>query len=339
VLATANSATVLAGRVISQSPAGNTPATAGSTVGIVVSLGPVQVQVPNVVGSTLAGATTSLQGLGFVVTSTTVPNAAPAGQVLTQTPTALTTANQGSTVALTVSAGPAGLGLVAAFGFEETTGTAVIDSSASPRNGTFGAAGAAPARVTTGKFGRALRFDGGDNVSVLDNAAGFKLDLTTGMTLEAWVNPSSMSGWESVVYKERGAAGTGLLSYALYAHDGGANTPPAGYVRTTAAGPDRGIQGLTRLLLNVWSHIAVTYTTQATTPAGSTLRYYVNGVLVRTVTGANQLIQVGNQPLRIGNSNASISEGFNGMIDEVRIYNRALTAAEIATTMNLPIVP
>ena len=51
-----------------------------------MSLGPVLVQVPNVVGSTLAGATTSLQGLGFVVTSTTVANAAPAGQVLTQNP-------------------------------------------------------------------------------------------------------------------------------------------------------------------------------------------------------------------------------------------------------------
>ena len=69
-----------------------------------------------------------------------------------------------------------------------------------------------------------------------DGAAGTKLDLTTGMTLEAWVNPTSMSGWESVVYKERGGAGTGLLSYALYAHDGGADGAagrlrPAGYSR------------------------------------------------------------------------------------------------------------
>jgi Ca2+-binding RTX toxin-like protein len=336
VAATANSATVLAGRVISQSPAGNTTATTGSNVGIVVSLGPVMVQVPNVVGSTLAGATTQLQGLGFQVTSTPVTNAAPAGQVVTQAPSG-GLAVQGSTVALTVSAGPGVPGLVAAFGFEETTGTVLVDSAPVPINGVLAANGARPTRVATGKFGRALSFDGGDSASVPDGGAT-KLDLTNGMTLEAWVNPSAMNGWESVMYKERGAAGTGLLSYALYAHNGGTNTPPAGYVRTSSVGPDRSIVGLTRLPLNVWSHIAVTYTTAAG-PASSSLRFYVNGVLVRTVTNAiNQIIQAGNQPLRIGNSNASISEGFNGLLDEIRIYNRALSAAEIATDMNSPIV-
>ena len=337
VVATANSATVAVGRVISQNPPANQQATVGSTVGIVVSLGPVLVTVPNVVGSTLAGATTSLQGLGLVVTSTTVTNAAPAGQVLTQSLAAGSSVAQGSTVALTVSAGPAVGGLVLALGFEETTGTALVDSAPGPINGVLAGGAAAPTRVATGKYGRALSFDGGDSASVPDGAVT-KLDLSTGMTLEAWVNPTAMNGWESVLYKERGAAGTGLLSYAMYAHDGGTNTPPAGYVRTTAAGPDRGIQGLTRLPLNVWSHIAVTYTTAAG-PASSSLRFYVNGVLVRTITNAvNQSIVAGNQALRIGNSNASISEGFNGLIDELRIYNRALSAAEIATDMNTPIV-
>jgi Concanavalin A-like lectin/glucanases superfamily len=107
-------------------------------------------------------------------------------------------------------------------------------------------------------------------------------------------------------------------------------------VRTSSAGPDRGIRGLSRLPLNAWSHIAVTYTTAA---GGSTLRFYVNGSLVKTINGANQNILAANQPLRIGNSNASVSEGFNGLIDEVRVYNRALSAAEIATDMNTPVVP
>src|SRR6185503_2810158 len=219
VTAFANDPAVLAGRVISQNPAGNTQATSGSTVGIVVSLGPVLVQVPNVVGSTLTGATTALQGLGFVVTSTSVADAAPAGQVISQNPGANVQAVLGSTVALVVSSGPAGpAGLVAAFGFEEAAGTAAVDSSTAPRNGTI-QGGAA--RVLTGKFGRALSFDGvNDQVTVVDGAAGTKLDLTTGMTIEAWVNPSSMSGWESVVYKDRGIGGSGLLQFALYARDG-----------------------------------------------------------------------------------------------------------------------
>jgi len=226
---------------------------------------------------------------------------------------------------------------VLALGFEETSGTAVVDSSASPINGTLGGGATAPTRVAAGKFGRALSFDGGDSLSVPDGAAT-KLDLTNGMTIEAWVNPSSMNGWESVIYKERGGAGTGLLSYALYAHDGGTSTPSAGYVRTSSGGPDRGVQGTARLPLNTWSHIAVTYSS-APAPAGSSLRIYVNGVLVRTVTGGNQNILAGTQPLRIGNSNASVSEGFNGLIDEVRIYNRALSATEIAADMAAPIVP
>jgi hypothetical protein len=72
---------------------------------------------------------------------------------------------------------------------------------------------------------------------------------------------------------------------------------------------------------------------------GSTLRFYVDGVLKNTITGPNQPIQQGNQNLRIGASNAQDSEFFNGMIDEVRIYNRALSAAEIGVDMVTPIVP
>jgi Ca2+-binding RTX toxin-like protein len=332
-ISNANSAAIAAGRVISTTPAGGTSVTAGSAIGVLVSLGPVTVAVPNVVGATLTGATSALNAAGLTVTSTTAASASvAAGNVISQNPAAGATAIVPSNVALVVSTGaPAVVGLVAAFGFEEVSGTVAVDSSPAPRNGTITGG---PVRVA-GKIGRALSFDGGDDqISVIDGALGTKLDLTNGMTIEAWVNPSSMAGWESVVYKDRGGAGTGLLSYALYAHDGGASTPPAGYVRTNGIA-DRGIQGTARLPLNVWSHIAVTYTTAV---GGSTLRFYVNGGLVRTLTGANQNIVAGNQPLRIGASNAQDPEFFNGLIDEVRIYNRALTGAEITADMTIPIV-
>jgi hypothetical protein len=62
---------------------------------------------------------------------------------------------------------------------------------------------------------------------------------------------------------------------------------------------------------------------------------FVNGVQVSTkaVTGS---AAVGGGALRIG-GNAIWGEYFRGMIDEVRVYNRALTAAEIQTDMNTPI--
>jgi beta-lactam-binding protein with PASTA domain len=327
-----------AGLVDTQDPLPGATVAPHSAINVFVSLGPAAAgTVPAVAGLLQADAAEAIVDAGFTVgavtfaTSTTVS----AGRVISTNPAAGATPVAGSAVAMVVSLGAEGL--VAAFGFEELAGTTAIDSSVGPRNGAFGsaAAGAAPTRVALGKFGRAVSFDGGDQISVIDGALGTKLDLTNGMTIEAWVNPTAMSGWESVVYKERGGVGTGLLSYALYAHDGGASTPPAGYVRTNATA-DRGIQGLTRLPLNAWSHIAVTYTTAV---GGSTLRFYVNGGLVNTVTGPNQNILQGNQPLRIGNSNAMESEGFNGMIDEVRVYNRARSAAQIQADMTTPIVP
>ena len=80
------------------------------------------------------------------------------------------------------------------------------------------------------------------------------------------------------------------------------------------------IRGTAALPLGVWSHVAVTYD-------GARQRIYVNGVEVanRAQTGA---IDDQRSPLRIGGNGAfSGGEFFRGLIDEVRVYNRALTAA------------
>jgi hypothetical protein len=338
-LSSANSPTVPIGVVLGQAPAAGSSVAPGSHVSVITSLGAL---VPSVVGSTQAAASSAIAGAGLTVGAVTTASSTTvaSGNVISQNPAGGTNAAPGSAVALVVSTGapvvtPPSGGLVLALGFEEASGSAVTDSSAGPMNGALAAGAAAPTRVAGGKFGKALSFDGGDSASIAD-VTNSKLDLTNGMTLEAWVRPTSMNGWESVLYKERGGVGSGLLSYALYGHNGGTNTPPAGYVRTSAAGPDRGIQGPPRLTLNVWSHIAVSYTTAT---SGSSLKFYVNGALVTTITGPNQNIQAGNQALRIGNSNAPVSEGFNGLIDEVRVYNRALSATEIAADMNTPVVP
>ena len=77
--------------------------------------------------------------------------------------------------------------------------------------------------------------------------------------------------------------------------------------------------------MNTWTHLAATYD-------GTTVRLYVNGAQVasRAVTG-NLISSTG--ALRIG-GNTIWGEYFSGLIDEVRIYNRALTPAEIVTDMN-----
>ena len=100
-------------------------------------------------------------------------------------------------------------GLVAAYGFEETTGTAVDDSSGKGNPGTIVGRRRAS---TAGRFGRALTFDGvNDCVNVADAAT---LDLTNAMTLEAWVNPPTAGGWRTVA--DEGA--DGRPRYGIYAN-------------------------------------------------------------------------------------------------------------------------
>src|SRR5262249_56144284 len=106
-------------------------------------------------------------------------------------------ATTSASVTVTVSnAAPAGL--VGAWGFEEGTGTTTADVSTHGLTGTLSNA----TWVTTGKFGKALSFNGTNAwVTVADNTL---LHLTNGMTLEAWVNPSAAStDWTAAVIKER----------------------------------------------------------------------------------------------------------------------------------------
>jgi hypothetical protein len=211
---------------------------------------------------------------------------------------------------ITSTTTPPSNGLVAAYGLNETGGAVIRDASGSGLNGT--ASNTWP--TGAGKFGGALRFNGSSSwITVADND---KLDLSTRMTLEAWVKPANaMSSWRSILVKER----TGGLSYGLYANTN--TNQPAGLAHTSAEFDTR---GGSRLPVNTWSHLAVTYD-------GSYLRLFVNGVQIsaRALTGS---MVAGTGALRIG-GNSIWSEWFNGLVDEVRVYNRALTATEIKSDM------
>jgi hypothetical protein len=204
-------------------------------------------------------------------------------------------------------------GLVAAYSFNAGSGVQTVDSSGQGNTGTIAGATWTP----NGKFGSALSFDGTSaRVTVADANS---LDLTTAMTIEAWVNPSSGTGWREVVLKET----AGGLAYALYAVNNGSR--PAAYVHTST---DIGSTGSAAVPLNTWTHLAFTYD-------GATLQLYVNGVLVKSGAAAGAAPASGG-PLQIG-GNSVWGEYFRGLIDEVRIYNRVLTGGEIQTDMATPI--
>jgi hypothetical protein len=222
-----------------------------------------------------------------------------AGNSATSDPVSFTIANTGFP------------GLVASYSFDEGSGTVADDSSGNGLNGSISNA----TWTSAGKFGGALSFNG--TSSIVDIADADALDLTAGMTLEAWVRPTALSGYRTVILKEV----PGELAYSLYASNDSSRPNTWGRI----GGTSYDATGTASLPLNTWTHLASTYD-------GTTLRLYVNGVQVasRTIAGA---LQTSANMLHIG-GNAIWGEYFAGLIDEVRIYNHALTAAQIQSDMN-----
>jgi hypothetical protein len=215
-----------------------------------------------------------------------------------------------SGVSVTVNTPPPGL--VGAYKFEEASGSTVVDASGKGNTGTISGA----TRITQGRFGKALSFDGVNDWVTVNDAPS--LDLTTGMTLEAWVYPTvDMTRYSTVMLKEQ----PGGALYELVAN--GDQSQP---LTTVKVGGGYGVlSGGPWLLANQWTHLAATYD-------GTIQRLYVDGTQVaqRPQTGP---IPVSSSPLRLG-GNSVWGEFFQGRIDEVRVYNHALNATDIQTDMS-----
>ncbi|HXJ55654.1 MAG TPA: LamG-like jellyroll fold domain-containing protein, partial [Verrucomicrobiae bacterium] len=210
---------------------------------------------------------------------------------------------------------PTSPGLVAAYSFNEGSGTTVADLSG---NGNGGSLSSTTTWNAAGKYGSALSFSGTTaRVTIADAPS---LRLTNAMTLEAWVNPTTVSSaWRDVIYKGND------IYYLMATTSNGSGRPAVG---GTFNAVNVNLYGTAVLAVNTWSHLAGTYD-------GTTLRLYVNGLQVSTLTQPG-LIQTSTNPLQIG-GDSIFGQTFQGQIDEVRVYNRALSAAEIQTDMNTAI--
>ncbi|HTW22945.1 MAG TPA: LamG-like jellyroll fold domain-containing protein, partial [Candidatus Baltobacteraceae bacterium] len=205
-------------------------------------------------------------------------------------------------------------GLVAAYSFDEGAGTTVNDLSGNGNTGTIANA----TWTTDAKYGNALEFNGSTSIITIQDSPS--LDLTSAMTLEAWVNPSSVQDrWTDIVYK-------GHDIYYMEASSNQSAVPGAG---NTVGSTDQTIFGTSPLAPNTWSYVALTYD-------GATLRLYVNGVQVSTLANASGPMATSTNALQIGGDSIN-GQYFDGILDEIRIYNVALNETQIQSDMNTPV--
>jgi hypothetical protein len=203
--------------------------------------------------------------------------------------------------------------LAALWRFDEGSGTTVYDSSGNGNTGTFNNN---PAWVP-GRFGEGLQFHWGstEHVAVNDSKT---LDITGNLTIEFWYKQSVIL-YVSQWFLNKENSGTMTNSNYMAYLDGNnylicliANGTSSLSVTSTAA-----------MQANLWYHIACT-------ADGSNLKLYINGVL-DNYTNQSITPVANSYPLLIGAKyTGDVLDRFNGTIDEVAIYSRAKSAAEIA---------
>jgi uncharacterized repeat protein (TIGR01451 family) len=214
----------------------------------------------------------------------------------------------------TVNEQPSWAGVVAQFHFEESSGTDFYDGSYYEQHGEC--TDTSCPTGTTGQFGRALAFDGNDAVIVTDVLTdGSPIDLDT-LSMSTWVYPTTAAGANGRTLVMKGAGTGANTNYALALAPNGTTLRFSANDATCTA--TMTVQSVSSLPLNQWSHVTASYD-------GSTARLYLNGKEDATAAWTGGLCQT-NEPIRLGNGGAG---AFVGRLDELRLFDRALSAEEI----------
>ena len=178
---------------------------------------------------------------------------------------------------------------------------------------------------TAGEYGGALSFSGANYVD-LGNPAS--LQLTGSMTLTAWIKIGANPADDGAIVAKLGPAGWQLKT----SPDTG---PRTAAIQISSNGSDS-IQrySSTVLAANTWYHVAGVYDAAARTLSIYVNGFFDNGVLAGTVPPSQY-----NSPLGVNIAQRTGNPGtfnFLGTLDEVHVFNRALTESEIQADMTIP---
>ncbi len=205
--------------------------------------------------------------------------------------------------------------LVAHLAMEENGGSVLIDSSTYGNN----AAILGGASWVSGVKGLALSLSGSQYATIADNNS---LDVTNAVTLAAWIRPNAAT--TQYVLKKATTTGTNVNGYELSLAAAGSAANQRPFIRFNQATSTDGLRvnAVSQYPVdgNTWMHIAATYD-------GATIRMYVNGVQENFLAAA---FTIGTNALALGvGAQGDGASKFSGSMDEARVYNRALSAAEI----------
>ena len=214
-----------------------------------------------------------------------------------------------------VLAGPAQAAdpdLAAYWKFDDGSGTTAFDSSGNGNDGVF----VGDPKWVTGKLGGALEFDGDD---YLNCGNGDSLQIQDEITIAFWFQVEAFQNtWEAFMAK-------GDNSYRTSRGDGSGNATHMGISGTSTGGGNGWFNGTVIVTDGQWHHMAATYD-------GAEGRIYIDGELDVTSPGTGQ-INISNYDFWIGNNSQQTGRFLHGLLDDVRIYSRALNEAEILGVM------
>ena len=188
------------------------------------------------------------------------------------------------------------------------------DESGNNNDGTASNVNGTGMSWVAGKRGGAITFDGVDDF--VNFASSTSLNITGNLSLAAWVKPNTGTGQDGIIGTTAYSSGYGLFLRHSSGSDVGFNVTPSATMQSVTTG---------KITYGQWNHVVATYN-------GTTLAVYVNGV--RTYSGAGTSTSVARAftGMTIGNSTGISAPGyFRGAIDEVRVYDRVLTAMEVTS--------
>lgn len=212
-------------------------------------------------------------------------------------------------------------GLVGYWKFDEGSGTKVLDSSGNSNIGTI-----TGATWASGKLGKALNFNGvNDYVAYSSNDVPNSF-FTSGFTISAWIKPNSIGETQGRILDRTTSTGINDgFSYRVSSTDN--------CLQLSVAGGTNIYSDIGSITFGEWQHVLVTVASNAL------VTHYINGIVSGTpgLTSSLSGIDTTNY-LCIGNrggvSTCNTDRSFDGLIDDVRIYNRALSAGEVQRLYN-----